>query len=66
MHTVAIHQSKSKNYVQHDTQITVSRHTSTVFSSEQTRLRSSPVPVPETADIGSGESLANQQKVSKK
>lgn len=40
-------------------------HTSTVFSSEQTRLSSSPVPVPEIADIGSGENLIDQQNVSK-
>ena len=33
--------------------------TSIFFSPEQTRSRSSPVPVPDTADIASGENLIN-------
>ena len=36
--------------------------TSIFFSPEQTRSRSSPVPVPDTADIGSGENLIDQSK----
>jgi hypothetical protein len=36
--------------------------TSIFFSPEQTRSRSSPVPVPDIADIGSGENLVNQPK----
>ena len=36
--------------------------TSKFLSPEQTRSRSSPVPVPDTGDIGRGENLIDQQK----
>jgi len=38
---------------------TVCQRTSIFFSSAQTRSRSSPVPVPDMADIGKGDNLIN-------
>lgn len=42
----------------------IKQQTSLFFSPEQTISRSSPVPVPEIADIAIGENLVDQQKIS--